>query len=74
MRTSGNYDGCIYQIGVNFFADWGVDFSEYTKDIPSVATDAIAKNALFPYRYDTKKLYTYCVPDLVGENVSALSD
>ena len=45
MLNSGNYDGCIYQIGADFFADWGLDFTEYTKDIPSVVTDTVVANA-----------------------------
>jgi len=59
---SKDYIGCEYQIGADFFASFGLDFSEYTKDIPDVVTDTITENAKYPFRYDSKSLYTFCVP------------
>ena len=66
MEKSGNYKGCEYQIGSNFFAEWGLDFTEYTKDLPGGVADAIDDAAKYPFRYGTKKLYTYCLPDFEG--------
>ena len=68
MVETGNYKGCEYQIGPDFFKEWGLDFTDYTKDLPGSDSinDAISDNAKYPFRYGTKKLYTYCLPDLSG--------
>ena len=45
---------------------FGVDLSEYTADLPDVVTDAATDALKYPFRYDTKPLYTFCYPDLVS--------
>ena len=57
-------------IGLSFFADWELtseEQDEYLNTFDSVA-------GKWPYRYDTKKMYGFCVPDTDTENASALSD
>lgn len=57
-------------IGLSFFADWELtseEQDEYLNTFDSVA-------GKWPYRYDTKKMYGFCVPDTDAENASALSD
>lgn len=51
--------------------DWGVDIEAYTGDVEG----NISTSATFDYRYDTKKMYGFCVPTFkTGGEVSALSD
>ena len=70
-EAKDNYKGCTYQIGSDFFAEWGLDFDEYTKDIPGGVTDAIEDAAKYPFRYGSLPLYTYCMPDPSGAGAMA---
>lgn len=57
-------------IGLSFFADWELtsdEQDEYVTTFESVA-------GKWPYRYDTKPMYGFCVPDTDAKNASALSD
>ena len=33
INNPAEYEGCVYQIGLSFFEEWGVDFSAYTNGI-----------------------------------------
>ena len=69
-KQNSDFSGCQYMIGLSFFADWDItseEQDEYLNTFDSVA-------GKWPYRYDTKKMYGFCVPDTDAENASALSD
>ena len=68
MKADPGYNGCIYKIGKSFFDEWGIDSAVYT------GKQVILPGETFPYRYSTKKLYHFCVPDFDTSKVSALSD
>ena len=72
MAGNTNYVGCTYQIGMEFFEEWGVDVAAYTGE----AAAGIGSNIKYPYRYDTEKMYGFCVPSFNADadTVSALSD
>lgn len=67
------FDGCEYQIGLDFFRDWGIDVDTYIGADAAAVASPFAK---FPYRYDTKQLYGFCVPSLdnLSGSASAMSD
>lgn len=72
IQGNDNYNGCVYEIGLDFLQEWGVDIDAYTGE----QEENISANVKFPYRYDTKKMYGFCVPtfETGTGNVSALSD
>jgi len=72
MASSTDFVGCTYMVSKDFFEEYGIDIKAYTGVDPS----DIPEGAVFPYRYDTEKLYGFCVPTFDGESdsVSALSD
>ena len=50
------------------FEEWGIDSAVYT------GKQVLAPGETFPYRYSTKKMYSFCVPDFDTSKASALSD
>ena len=68
-NEEGNFTGCQYMIGLSFFADW--DLTSDAQDEYLETFDSVAGK--WPYRYDTKSLYGFCVPDTDSENASALA-
>jgi hypothetical protein len=71
MASNANYDGCVYQIDSAFMKEWGIDFEAYT----GTAESATSSSLKFDYRYNTKKMYGFCVPDFdASSGASALSD
>ena len=57
MVSKSQYDGCQYNIDDTYLSNWGIDITEYTKNLPAGTTQ-------YPYRYNTKQIYGFCVPDL----------
>ena len=68
MASDSAYDGCVYQIGEEFLKEWGIDVEAYTGSAVN------APGVTFDYRYATKGLYGFCVPDIDTSGVSALSE
>ena len=68
--TSPGNASCIQEIDLNYLKEWGIDISTYT----GMSEEAIAAGTKFPYRYDTIKMYGFCVPDLNVEGAGALSE
>lgn len=61
---------CIQEIGVKDMQDFGIDILEYT----GLSEDSIAAGTTFPFRYATKKMYGFCVPDFSSTEATALSE
>ena len=64
-----NDQRCVQQIDAAYFTTYSVDITKYAENWP--INSATGK---YPYRYDTRKLYGFCVPDFNTDNVSAISD
>lgn len=74
MANNVNYDGCVYQIDLAYLEKWGIDADAYADEFYDGGSSAVTPNARFPFRYETTRMYGYCLPKLSGDKVSAFSD
>lgn len=75
IDTSGNWPGnanCIQEINLEYLEKFGIDIETYTGLTPE-QQKTVSSEATWPFRYDTVKMYGFCVPDIDTEKVSALS-
>ena len=61
---------CIQKIDLDYLKTYDINVEEYL----GVPESDLRTGAEFPFRYDTKKLYGFCVPDFDSNNLSAISD
>jgi len=74
MANNFNYDGCVYQIDLSYLEKWGIDVDSYADEFYVGGSSAVTPSARFPFRYETSRMYGYCLPKLSGDKVSAFSD
>ena len=74
MANNANYDGCVYQIDLAYLEKWGIDVDSYADEFYAGGSAAVTPSARFPFRYETTRMYGYCLPKLSGDKVSAFSD
>ncbi len=74
--NQGNkYIGCTYKIDSDFFSNWDLGSDELNSYKEKFGTVAESAGLEYPYRYNTKNLYGYCVPDWnVSDGASAISE
>ena len=57
----------------SYFTEFGIDESYFVK-FPTNSDETSKYFGKTPYRYETYKLYGFCVPDLSPDGISALTD
>lgn len=60
--NDGKFDGCTFKITLSYFADFGFTddmIADYMRKF-----DSVSGGLYWPYRYDTKPLYGFCIPDV----------
>ena len=72
IANNADYVGCEYQIGQEFFEEWGIDLVAYT----GLPEGTVTTDEKFAYRYNSKPMYGFCVPsfDKTADSVSALGE
>ena len=74
MIEDSSYDGCVNQIDADYMELWDINVENVYTDVfkPTTNADGVT---VYPFRYNTKKLYSFCYPDLFSkEQVSGLSE
>lgn len=74
MANSNNFDGCVYQIDLSYLEDWNINRDDYINKFYPGGVDAYRPGATIPFRYDTTRMYGFCLPKLDSDNVSAFSE
>lgn len=72
LDESDDYDGCVQMLDSSYFAKYKID-ATYFESFPTVTDESSKYIGRTPYRYETYKLYGFCVPDLSPDGISALS-
>ena len=74
MVKDPNYIGCVNQISLAYMNEWGINPGNAYTDVFK-GVDTGAGEIKYPFRYNTKKLYGFCYPDLFSKDeVSGLNE
>ena len=61
---------CIQEIDLAYLDTYNINVEEYL----GVPKDSLQTGQVFPFRYDTNRMYGFCVPDFSGSGISAIND
>lgn len=63
-----SFVGCVNQIDAAYMEKWGINVDNIYTDTFTGTADPTTGEMRYPFRYNTKKLYGFCYPDLFSKD------
>ena len=73
MTNNPKYTGCTYNIDLAYLEKWGIDTKTYTDKFYPGGSAAATSASAIPFRYNTYRMYGFCLPKMDKEQVGAFS-